>query len=106
LIFIRPELDPYWHPIGEWTIGRNGWIMIMAFLISAIGYGALFIALRKIITVGYGNRARHFIYLPAPGRVETQQMNLTTTGMLHMMGGGTVAHVCALVICTAYLICG
>lgn len=34
LIFIRPELDPSWHTISEWAIGRHGWIMVLAFLVS------------------------------------------------------------------------
>jgi hypothetical protein len=31
LIFIRPDLDPYWHTISEWAIGPYGWIMSLAF---------------------------------------------------------------------------
>jgi hypothetical protein len=25
LIFLRPDLDPSWHTISEWAIGRYGW---------------------------------------------------------------------------------
>jgi hypothetical protein len=105
LIFIRPELDPYWHPISEWAIGRNGWIMILAFLISATSYGALFIALRKVVTGWLGKIGLGILFIcfvgtilvgvfvtdpmPAPGSVETQPLNLTTRGMLHMIGGGS-----------------
>ena len=35
LIFLRPDLDPSWHTISEWAIGRYGWMMSAGFLISA-----------------------------------------------------------------------
>lgn len=41
LIFIRRDLDPSWHTISEWAIGSHGWLMVMAFLISALSYGSL-----------------------------------------------------------------
>jgi len=47
LIFIRPDLDPSWHTLSEWAIGPYGWIMSMAFLVSAVSYAALFVALRS-----------------------------------------------------------
>ena len=49
LIFIRPDLDPSWHTISEWAIGRHGWIMVLAFLISAVSYGSLFVAIKSQI---------------------------------------------------------
>jgi uncharacterized membrane protein YagU involved in acid resistance len=42
LIFIRPDLDPYRHPISEWAIGSHGWIMI-------IGVPCLSVELRIIV---------------------------------------------------------
>jgi hypothetical protein len=47
LIFLRPELPPSWHTISEWAIGRYGWIMSGAFLISALSYAALFVMLKS-----------------------------------------------------------
>ena len=47
LIFLRPDLDPSWHTISEWAIGRYGWMMSAAFLISAASYAALFMMLRS-----------------------------------------------------------
>jgi len=29
------RLGSFWHTISEWAIGRNGWMMSAAFLISA-----------------------------------------------------------------------
>ena len=42
LIFLRPDLAPSWHTISESAIGPDGWVMSGAFLISALGYAALF----------------------------------------------------------------
>ena len=47
LIFLRPDLDPSWHTISEWAIGRYGWLMSFAFFSSAVGYAALFLTLRS-----------------------------------------------------------
>jgi len=49
LIFIRPDLDPSWHTISEWAIGRHGWIMSVAFIISALSYAALWTMLKSQI---------------------------------------------------------
>lgn len=103
LIFIRPDLDPYWHTISEWAIGPNGWIMVLAFLISATAYGALFITIRKEVKGVMGKIGLGILFIcfigtimvgvfvtdpmPVPGSVEAQEMSLTTTGMLHMLGG-------------------
>ena len=54
LIFIRPDLDPSWHTISEWAIGRYGWIMSLAFLVSAVSYGSLFIAIKSQIQCIWG----------------------------------------------------
>ena len=47
LIPLRPDLDPSWHTISEWAIGPYGWLMTSAFLISALSYGALLLAVRR-----------------------------------------------------------
>jgi hypothetical protein len=44
LIFIRPELDPDWQTISVYALGPRGWIMVLAFLISASSYALLFTA--------------------------------------------------------------
>ena len=105
LIFIRPELDPYWHPISEWAIGSNGWIMVLAFLISATAYGSLFLAIRKDVKELMGKIGLAILFIccigtimvgvfitdpmPEPGSVQAQEVNLTTTGMLHIIGGAS-----------------
>ncbi|MDQ2719414.1 MAG: DUF998 domain-containing protein [Bacteroidota bacterium] len=47
LIFLRPDLDPTWHTISEWAIGKYGWVMTLAFFISAISYASLLVAIKS-----------------------------------------------------------
>jgi hypothetical protein len=48
-ILLRPELDPATKPISEYAIGRLGWVTVIAFLSSAVSYGALLLALRPLL---------------------------------------------------------
>lgn len=45
LHFIKPELEPSWHFISEYQIGKFGWMMSLAFLSLAVSCIALSIAL-------------------------------------------------------------
>ena len=56
LIFLRPDLDPSWHTLSEWAIGPYGWLMSLAFFISAVAYASLFTALRSELS-GFAGRA-------------------------------------------------
>jgi hypothetical protein len=47
LHFIKPELDPSWHFISEYAIGKHDWIMVLAFLSLAVSYASLFVAIRS-----------------------------------------------------------
>jgi hypothetical membrane protein len=49
LIFLRPDLPVYSTTISEWAIGKYGWLMQMAFFISAISYLLLFAILKDEI---------------------------------------------------------
>jgi len=105
LIFIRPDLDPYWHTISEWAIGPYGWIMVLAFLCSALSYGALFIALRAHVTGVMGKIGLIILFvcfigtimvgvfvtdpMPEVGGPQNATIQLTTTGTLHMIGGSS-----------------
>jgi hypothetical membrane protein len=55
LIFLRPDLAPSWHTISEWAIGPHGWIMSVAFLLSALSYAASFVMLKAQM---HGNLGR------------------------------------------------
>ena len=47
LHLIKPDLDPSWHFISEYAIGRHGWVMVLAFLSLAVSYTALSVTLRS-----------------------------------------------------------
>ena len=95
LIFIRPDLDPSWHSISEWAIGRYGWIMTMAFLISAVSYVALFVMLKSqlqgiIGRIGLGILLICVIGTMGVGLFTTDPIDaneLSTTGTLHIIFG-------------------
>jgi hypothetical protein len=97
LIFIRPDLDPSWRTISEWAIGRHGWIMVLAFLISAVSYGSLFVAIKSQIEGIWGKIGLGILLICAIGTVgvgvfRTDPMPLTpekplSTGALHIIFG-------------------
>jgi hypothetical protein len=96
LIFLRPDLDPSWHTISEWAIGRYGWLMSGAFLISAASYGALFVMLRSQLQgtmgrIGLGVLLVCVIGSIGVGIFTTDPMPLhdplSTTGKLHVIFG-------------------
>jgi len=102
LIFIRPDLDPSWHTISEYAIGPHGWIMTMAFLISAVSYGSLFVAIKSQIRgiwgkIGLGILLICFVGTVGVGVFTTDPLELMTTqyvpsptGMLHIVFGTSV----------------
>lgn len=95
LIFIRPDLDPSWHTLSEWAIGPYGWIMSMAFLVSAVSYAALFVALRSQLRGIIGRIGLGILLICAVGTVgvglfttdpfDTPQDAISRTGMVHMI---------------------
>jgi hypothetical protein len=54
LIFLRPDLDPSWHTISEWEIGRYGWLMSGALVISGLSYAALLVMLASQVRGAHG----------------------------------------------------
>jgi Protein of unknown function (DUF998) len=98
LIFIRPDLDPSWHTISEWAIGPHGWIMSMAFLISAVSYGSLFVAIKSQVQgisgkIGLGILFICFIGTVGVGIFTTDpyppEKTLSTHGILHIVSGSS-----------------
>ena len=100
LIFIRPDLDPSWHTISEWAIGPHGWIMVLAFLLSALSYGSLFVTIRSQIRGLWGKAGLGLLLICAIGTAGvgvfvtdpmplTPAKGLTTTGLLHVICGGS-----------------
>lgn len=98
LIFLRPDLALSWHTISEWAIGRYGWIVSSAFLISALSYGALFITLKSQLhgiwgRVGLGILLICVIGAAGAGLFTTDTMPmhlpLSTRGVLHVIFGSS-----------------
>jgi hypothetical protein len=96
LHIIESEIDPSWHFISEYELGKFGWMMVLAFLSLATSCGALFFALKAqlktitgyiglallgISTVGF-LLAAFFQTDPITAGVD----NLTTHGQIHATG--------------------
>jgi len=96
LIFLRPDLDPAWHTISEWAIGPYGRLMSTAFLISGLGYAALFVMLLPEVQGAMGRIGMGILLLCVTGALgvgvfTTDPMPirppLSTTGTLHVIFG-------------------
>jgi hypothetical protein len=96
LIFVRPDLALSWHTISEWAIGPYGWVMSVAFFISAVSYGSLFVMLRSQVhgivgLVGLGALAICVVGAAGVSVFTTDPMPmhspLSTRGMLHVIFG-------------------
>ena len=96
LIFIRPDLDPSWHTISEWAIGRHGWIMSLAFLVSALSYGSLFVAIKSQAPNTWGKIGLALLFICFVGTVGVglfttdpypPELHLTRRGTAHIISG-------------------
>lgn len=99
LIFLRPDLDPYWHTISEWAIGPYGWMMSAAFLTAAIAYGALVAAIRREVKGVIGKTGLGILMICTIGLIgvglfttdplDTPPGAMTTIGILHLISGAS-----------------
>jgi hypothetical protein len=98
LIFLRPDLNPSWHTISEWAIGRYGWVMTGAFLTSAVSYGALLAAVHGELQgvlgkIGFGLLLVCTIGTLGVGVFTTDPLDppvvATTRGTLHTISGSS-----------------
>lgn len=97
LHFIKSELDPSWRMVSEYAIGKNGWIMIFAFIMWALSYTALFFSIRSQTRNLGGNIGLGLLLVSALGLiiagifitdpVTAGKDEITTSGMLHGFGG-------------------
>src|SRR5215203_7027010 len=97
LHFIKPELDPSWHFISEYAIGRYGWMMVLAFLSLALGYVGLFVAIRSQLRTIIGRIGLALLLVSALGLIiaavfttdpiTVSEDAVTTEGTLHNLGG-------------------
>ena len=97
LHFIKPELDPSWHFISEYAIGRYGWVMVLAFLSLAISYVSLFVAIRSQLRTIGGRIGLALLLVSALGLaiaavfttdpITVSKDAATTEGKVHNLGG-------------------
>ncbi|HEY0678292.1 MAG TPA: DUF998 domain-containing protein [Chitinophagaceae bacterium] len=98
LHFIKPEMDPSWHFISEYALGRYGWVMSFSFLLIAAGYISLFAALRLqfprsipgkiaqvLILISAAGLALAGVFATDPIDIPVEQ--ITASGSLHKLGG-------------------
>ncbi len=94
---LKPELDPSWRFVSEYAIGVHGWLMVLAFLSLAVGYLALFVAIRSQARTIAGRIGLGLLLVSAAGLavagvfvtdpITTAAGDLTTNGQLHNLGG-------------------
>src|SRR5215203_1926897 len=97
LHFIEGELDPSWHFISEYAIGRYGWLMVLAFLSLALSYVSLFVAIRSQLRTIVGRIGLALLLVSALGLttaaifttdpITVSENAVTTEGTLHNLGG-------------------
>jgi hypothetical protein len=97
LHFIKPELDPSWHFISEYAIGRYGWVMVLAFLSLAISYVSLYVAIRSQLRTIGGRIGLALLLVSALGLaiaavfttdpITVSKDAATTEGNVHNLGG-------------------
>jgi len=95
---LRADLDPSWHFISEYEIGRHGWLMQGAFLLLAAANVALLVAVRPALgglcgTFGavlflVGTLGTVLGGLAVPDAAGTLPEAATASGRVHSLGGG------------------
>lgn len=64
---IKPELDPTWRMMSEYSNGTFGWIMVSAFVVWALSCVALLVAIRPHIKTIVGKIGLGFLAITALG---------------------------------------
>lgn len=93
LHWIKPEFDPSWRFLSEYSIGRHGWVMMTAFFIWAISCFSLSMALRDQVRTRAGRVGCALLVvvglslimagLFAQDPITAKPSELTTHGRLH-----------------------
>jgi len=97
LHLLKPELDPSWHFISEYAIGRHGWMMVLAFGSLAFSYVMLTVALRSQLGTIWGRIGLALLLVSAAGLaiagifttdpITAGKDAVTSEGKLHNLGG-------------------
>jgi hypothetical protein len=93
---LKPDLDPSWRFLSEYSVGQHGWIMQLAFLLMGLSFGSLVVALRREARSITGVAGLVFLAISALGTVIAGIYNMdpitiippqpTTDGNLHALG--------------------
>jgi hypothetical protein len=90
---VRADLEPSWHMISEYSVGRGGWLMRLAFLALASSFLSLMLAVGVHAEGALGVTGRVFLGVASVGAgmgglfntdpPGTAPEHISTTGMLH-----------------------
>ena len=92
---LEPEYDPSWRMISEYSLGRYGWVMRLAFVTMAIGLAATSVALWPsggawtvgLAAVALGALGAAFIDADP---IMTPRAHATSVGRAHTVLGGVL----------------
>lgn len=94
---VKSDVDPSWHFISEYAIGKNGWIMQLAFLSLAVANVTTWFAIRGCLRTTSGKVATGLFLLGTLGLIlaamfvsdpiNTPSTLQTTSGNIHNLGG-------------------
>jgi hypothetical protein len=93
LHFLKPEFQPSWRFISEYSIGKNGWIMQLAFIILGISCISLILSIKAHVKTVGGKIGMIVMFIVGLSlimagifimdAVTTPKNELTTHGNLH-----------------------
>ncbi|WP_315092971.1 DUF998 domain-containing protein [uncultured Cellulomonas sp.] len=95
---LKPEVSIRWQTTSEYAVGRHGWVMTIAFLLSGLACGALAVAVADPLRRRAGRIAVALLVLASIGTcvgaifvtdpIDTPQSELSSSGTLHGLGAG------------------
>jgi amino acid permease len=59
---LKPELQPSWRFVSEYSIGRHGWVMKLGFFVWALSCLALFVSFRDEVITRQGRVGRLVLF--------------------------------------------
>jgi hypothetical protein len=75
LHILRSDLDPAWHMVSQYAIGKYGWIQTLVFLTLAISCLSLFVAIRRQVVTRGGKIGLGFLLAAAVGIIMAAMFN-------------------------------
>lgn len=98
LHLIKNDVNPFWQPISEYALGKNGWVMRFAFFSMTIATGAAAVVSFKLYKKSSGKIGSILLAISSIGFLlagiyntdpsTTSNENMTTTGTIHSVGAG------------------